>query len=148
MNTQERIIEYVKNNPKANGTEIMLAIGKRPESSNVYQTLKRMVQRGRLFKTRNKRYVVTPNMPNVQYELPVSQKYKHTAKVKRPIGRPRKYPQIQNPIQSQSPAKEPSPLERIFLAEIEYVDAGIESLQITKSYLERRVEQIRANGQS
>ena len=144
MNTQERIIEYVKNNPKANGTEIMLAIGKRPESSNLYQTLKRMVQKGKLFKTRNKRYVVTPEKPDVEFKPPVSEKYK----LKKPIGRPRKYPQIQNPIQSQNPTNEPSPLERIFLAEIEYVNAGIESLQITKSYLERRVEQIRANGKS
>lgn len=151
MNTRERIINFVKENPKANGTDIMRGLNMKPKSANLYQTLKRMVAKGELFVTLNKKYIVAPADKAKGYELPVSDKYKLLKKPKKKIGRPRKYPLPETqrlPLASETKSRTPSPLERIFLAEIDYLDAGVESLKITRSYLERRIEQIRANEQN
>lgn len=148
MKVQQKIIEYVAKNPKSTGVEIMQSLKMRPKSASLYQVLKRMVRDGKLFRTANKKYVIAPNLPNIQYELPVSEKYKYIPKPKRPIGRPRKYPLPSELATPQNPINEPSPLEKIFLAEIDFVDSGIDSLMITKSYLQRRVEQLRADAKN
>lgn len=143
MSNYEKIYEFVKKNPNSNASTIAKALNIDIRRQNIYSMLKPMVKRLQLFKTRNKKYVAAPqfNLPyktnrGVKPSKPVAQVLKNMDKVARRM-----------PLYSESD-RQPSALEKIFQAEIEYIDAGIESLQITRSYVQRRIEQIRADGKA
>lgn len=125
---KRRVCEYLKANPKQTGMEIQLGLGM-SKTANIYPTLGQMVKKGVLTKLRNKKYYLTPLSARV---AKANEEYKKDAK--RLIGT---YNQA-----------EPTPLERILQYEIESIEAGIDSLMITKSYLQRRIEQVRADAKS
>jgi hypothetical protein len=141
MSNYEKIYEFVKKNPNSNASVIAKALNIDARKQNIYSMLKPMVKRMQLFKTRNKKYVAAPHfhIPNyktVKPRKPVAQVLKNMDKAASRM-----------PLYSES-NHQPSALEKIFQAEIEYIDSGIESLQITRSYIQRRIEQIRADGKA
>lgn len=142
MSNYEKIYEFVKKNPNSTASIIAKALNIDIRRQNIYSMLKPMVKRMQLFKTRNKKYIAAPqfHIPKanrgVKPSKPVAQVLKNMDKVARRM-----------PLYSEND-RQPSALEKIFQAEIEYIDAGIESLQITRSYVQRRIEQIRADGKA
>ena len=142
MNYQASIYNFVKANPRKNASEIARALNIDIRKQNIYSMLKPMVKRLQLFKTKNKTYVAAPN-----FNVP---KYNNTNKPPESVARVLKNMDklaSRMPLYSETD-HQPSALEKIFQAEIDYIESGIESLEITKSYIQRRIEQIRANGKS
>lgn len=121
---QKQVYEYLKANPKKTGMEIQVGLGM-SKFANIYPTLGQMVKKGVLTKLRNKKYYLTPMSARV---AKVYEEHKNAKAL----------------IKTYKQA-EPTPLERILQYEIESIEAGIDSLMITKSYLLRRIEQVRAD---
>lgn len=146
MNHQVNIYNFVKANPRKNASEIARALNIDIRKQNIYSMLKPMVKRLQLFKTKNKTYVAAPNFnvpkhnnvnkPSEQVKVSVARVLKNMDKLASRV-----------PLHSETD-HQPSALEKIFQAEIDYIESGIESLEITKSYIQRRIEQIRASGKS
>lgn len=117
---QREIIEYLTVHKLATGATIQRAL--RPESKdkgNIYTTMKGIIRKGYVQKVGND-YVLV-NRPRLRIKPAVETK-------------------IVNPV-----LREPKPattLEKVIRDEISYVEAGIDSLMITKSYLQRRLEQV------
>lgn len=114
-----RILRYLtKNGPT---TQAALAKGLKISPANIYPIIKRMVEQS-VLKMNGKLVSVERRMP-----LFGSQRIATTQEA----------PKVDAPVH---------PLIKIFQEEIEDIDAGIRSLQITRSYMVRRIEYIRANG--
>lgn len=124
---QQKIVDYVTANPKCNGAEIQKAVTG-SAIGNIYPTLGALVKKGVLIKLRNKRYMI-----NHAYTLKREAKGTNLERIKREI----------EAMEKSFPVE--SPLERILQAEIKYIEDGIDSLMVTKSYLLRRIEQVRAD---
>ena len=124
---QQKIVDYVTANPKCNGAEIQKAVTG-SVIGNIYPTLNALVKKGVLIKLRNKRYMI-----NHAYTLKHEAKGTNLERIKREI----------EMMEKSFPVE--SPLERILQAEIKYIEDGIDSLMVTKSYLLRRIEQVRAD---
>lgn len=115
-----RILRYLtKNGPT---TQAALAKGLKISPANIYPIIKRMVDQNTL-KMAGKLVGVIREEPRVPFFGKEAPKV-DTPKVDAPV----------------------HPLIKIFQEEIEDIDAGIRSLQITRSYMIRRIEYIRANG--
>ena len=115
-----RILRYLtKNGPT---TQAALAKGLKISPANIYPIIKRMVDQNAL-KMAGKLVGVVREDPRVPFFGKEAPKV-DTPKVDAPV----------------------HPLIKIFQEEIEDIDAGIRSLQITRSYMVRRIEYIRANG--
>ena len=115
-----RILRYLtKNGPT---TQAALAKGLKISPANIYPIIKRMVDQNAL-KMAGKLVGVVREDPRVPFFGKEAPKV-DTPKVDAPV----------------------HPLIKIFQEEIEDIDAGIRSLQITRSYMIRRIEYIRANG--
>ena len=115
-----RILRYLtKNGPT---TQAALAKGLKISPANIYPIIKRMVDQNAL-KMAGKLVGVIREEPRVPFFGKEAPKV-DTPKVDAPV----------------------HPLIKIFQEEIEDIDAGIRSLQITRSYMIRRIEYIRANG--
>ena len=115
-----RILRYLtKNGPT---TQAALAKGLKISPANIYPIIKRMVEQNALKMVGKLVGVIRedPRIPLFGKEAPKV----NTPKVDAPV----------------------HPLIKIFQEEIEDIDAGIRSLQITRSYMVRRIEYIRANG--
>lgn len=115
-----RILRYLtKNGPT---TQAALAKGLKINPANIYPIIKRMVEQNALKMAGKLVGVVRedPRIPLFGKEAPKV----NTPKVDAPV----------------------HPLIKIFQEEIEDIDAGIRSLQITRSYMVRRIESIRVNG--
>jgi len=146
MTYQASIYNFVKANPRKNASEIARALNIDIRKQNIYSMLKPMVKRLQLFKTKNKTYVAAPNFNVPKY----NNVNKPSEQVKVSVARVLKNMDelaSRMPLYSETD-HQPSALEKIFQAEIDYIESGIESLEITKSYIQRRIEQIRANGKS
>lgn len=151
MTYQASIYNFVKANPRKNASEIARALNIDIRKQNIYSMLKPMVKRLQLFRTKNKTYVAAPNFnvpkynnvnkPSEQVKVSVAQVLKNMDELRGC------YKAGHMPLHSKTD-HQPSALEKIFQAEIDYIESGIESLEITKSYIQRRIEQIRANGKS
>lgn len=114
-----RILRYLtKNGPT---TQAALAKGLKINPANIYPIIKRMVEQS-VLKMAGKLVSVERRMP-----LFGSQRIATTQEM----------PKVDAPVH---------PLIKIFQEEIEDIDAGIRSLQITRSYMVRRIESIRVNG--
>lgn len=117
---QREIIEYLATHKLATGATIQRAL--RPESKdkgNIYTTMKGVIKKGYVQKVGNDYILV--NRPRLRVRPAVETK-------------------TVDPV-----FREPKPattLEKVIRDEISYVEAGIDSLMITKSYLQRRLEQL------
>jgi len=115
-----RILRYLtKNGPT---TQAALAKGLKISPANIYPIIKRMVDQNAL-KMAGKLVGVIREEPRDPFFGKEAPKV-NTPKVDAPV----------------------HPLIKVFQEEIEDIDAGIRSLQITRSYMVRRIEYIRANG--
>jgi len=116
-----RILRYLtKNGPT---TQAALAKGLKISPANIYPIIKRMVEQNAL-KMVGKLVGVVREDPRIP--LFGSQRIATTQEA----------PKVDAPVH---------PLIKIFQEEIEDIDAGIRSLQITRSYMVRRIESIRVN---
>ena len=111
------ILEYLKRMPFAKASAIQKGI--KTKVSNIYGLLQVLVDRGAITK-KGLYYSLSNNGANV------------TNITKTAISKP-----------YTPPPPAPNPLITVYSREIKFVEDGIDSLMITKSYLLRRVEQLK-----
>ena len=114
---QDAILRFLKQEGRAGAAEIQKGIGMK--RGNIYQVMKLLVQKG----------LVT--------HLPGTRKYvlaNETVDKRMPLFREHSQP---------TPPPAPNPLIAVYSREIQFVEDGIDSLMITKNYLQRRVEQLK-----
>jgi DNA-binding Lrp family transcriptional regulator len=115
-----RIVRYVTNHGPT--TQAVLAKALKIPAASIYVIVKRLVEQGRVHM--DDKFVTLP-FPKDDPRMPIFGK------------RVEEMPKVDAPVH---------PLIKIFQEEIEDIDAGIRSLQITRSYMVRRIEDIRVNG--
>lgn len=115
---QDVITRFLKQEGRAGAAEIQKGIGMK--RGNIYQVMKLLVQKG----------LVT--------HLPGTKKYALTSETVEAKPMPL-YAEHRQP----TPPPAPNPLISIYAREIQFVEDGIDSLMITKNYLQRRVEQLK-----
>lgn len=97
-------------------TQAVIAKGLKMNIANIYPIVKRMVEQGKV-------------QMDGKFVCPLTVA---------PVTQDKKEPT--------QPVLVENPLIRVFEEEIEDIDAGIRSLKITRSYMVRRIEYLRANG--
>lgn len=97
-------------------TQAVIAKGLKMNLANIYPIVKRMVEQGKV--RMDGKFVTGTEVKQVKQ---------------------------QEPVQVQAQAGAVNPIIKMFEDEIADIDAGIRSLKITRSYMVRRIEYIRAN---
>jgi sugar-specific transcriptional regulator TrmB len=114
-----RIVRYVTNHGPT--TQAVLAKALKIPAASIYVIVKRLVEQERV--RMDGKFVALP-FPKDDPRMPFGKRKEEMPKVDAPV----------------------HPLIKIFQEEIEDIDAGIRSLQITRSYMVRRIEDIIVNG--
>ena len=115
-----RIVRYVTSHGPT--TQAVLAKSLKIPVASIYVIVKRLVEQDRV--RMDGKFVTLP-FPKDDPRMPIFGQSK------------REIPKVDAPVH---------PLIKIFQEEIEDIDAGIRSWQITRSYMVRRIEDIRVNG--
>lgn len=110
---QTAVLEYLKRMPFCSAVAIQRGINMR--KGNIYSVLSRLVEKGDIVK-RGKFYRL-------------SESYDKATKVI-------------NTIKKVAPPPASNPLISVYSREIKFIEDGIDSLMITKNYLQRRIEQL------
>ena len=111
---QTAVLEYLKRMPFCSAVAIQRGI--KMKKGNVYTLLNRLVEKGDIVK-KGKFYSL-------------SESYDKATKV------------INTIKKVAPPPPAPSPLIGVYSREIKFIEDGIDSLMITKNYLQRRIEQL------
>lgn len=113
---QNAVLKYLARTPfSCNAATIERGIGMK--NGNIYTVLQRLVQKNLVVKE-GKAYRINDSARKA-VEVSAQPRATHT------------------------PVFNPNPLISIYAKEIQYVEDGIDSLMITKSYLQRRIEQLK-----
>lgn len=110
---QIAVLEYLKRMPFCSAVAIQRGI--KMKKGNVYTLLNRLVEKGDI------------NKKGKYYSL--SESYDKATRIIKSINKP-------------TPQPAPNPLIAVYSREIRYIESGIDSLMITKNYLQRRIEQL------
>lgn len=110
---QTAVLAYLKRIPFSSAVGVQKGIHK--TKGNIYNTLNQLVKKGHVVKK------------GKVYSL--SESYDKATRIIKSINKP-------------TPQPAPNPLIAVYSREIRYIESGIDSLMITKNYLQRRIEQL------
>jgi predicted transcriptional regulator len=121
------ILAYLATHPGSGAAQVQKGIGLKV--GNIYGHMKLLLDRGAVVRE------------GMGYSLSESgAKAMSIAKIKKPEVAPQS---TRFPLRHETKSFSPSPLINIIQREIQYIEDGIDSLMITKNYLQRRIEQLK-----
>ena len=142
----QQVIEYISLLGPAKAVDIKKGVWKDPNKGNIYTTLKTLVNSGSIKRTGLLYHAIDDDVTGM-----VGSKHRYRRKIKvKAKTKVRSIPTSNTYVKPKtftitSEVSEKQRLIDTLKYEIKYVDDGIESLMITKSYLIRRLEQVQAN---
>ena len=126
---QNAVLFYLARTPFASAASIQKGIGL--TKGNIYQTMAQLVQKGDVIRKEGSKLYQISDSAKEAIKVTTAKRIRVSE------------PDTQRAPLYQAPPPEPNPLANIYLREIEFIQDGIDSLMITKNYLERRIEQLK-----
>ena len=141
---QAKAVTVIKENGKITGTDLDRHLFV-PGRGNVYSVLKALIKKGFVQREGFFYRIAPPKRTLTEHDFELVKKVAmmdRTPKTKTKLERLKKvYEDAKELTRSYGESKQ-TPLISIIKNEIKYIESGIDSLMITKSYLERRIEQL------